>query len=183
MQAEFQDAVIITRKAGTVLFAMYVRDSYFFVHILLTLKYLSQGQRSYTSSFATEKNSKIWRMCQDANLLSHCHSRKLAVRGNKKQLHRTKCREEFGNIFWLPAQHLILLEGMSAFNEKQICEVREKFYLLLYKKLRRWRKAVTAAVCILEKIMQVCTQVNTLHDVKKCSLVLFWFTLSESALG
>lgn len=43
MQAEFQDAVIITRKAGTVLFAMYVRDSYFFVHILLTLKYLSQG--------------------------------------------------------------------------------------------------------------------------------------------
>lgn len=42
MQAEFQDAIIITRKTSIVLFAMYVRDSYFFVHILLTLKYLSQ---------------------------------------------------------------------------------------------------------------------------------------------
>lgn len=42
MQAEFQDAIIITRKTSIVLFAMYVRDLYFFVHILLTLKYLSQ---------------------------------------------------------------------------------------------------------------------------------------------
>ena len=151
MQAEFQYAIIITREAGIVLFAMYIRDSYFFVHILLTLKYLSQRWRSATSSFATAKTLKFGRMCQDANLLSHCQSRKLAVRGNKKQLHITKCREEFGNIFWLPAQHLILLEGMSAFNEKQICEVRENFYLLLYKKLRLWRKAVTAALCILEK--------------------------------